>query len=35
MLCEVAPLAMAMRDRLQNDPHSFAEEPASVFSAGK
>jgi aspartyl-tRNA(Asn)/glutamyl-tRNA(Gln) amidotransferase subunit A len=35
LLCEAAPLAMAMRDRLQQEPHSFAQEPASIFVAGK
>jgi hypothetical protein len=34
LLCEAAPFAMAMRDRLQEDPHTFAQEPAGIFIAG-
>ena len=34
LLCEAAPFAMAMRDRLQADPHTFAQEPAGIFIPG-
>ncbi len=34
LLCEAAPYAIAMRDRLQQHPHTFAQEPSSIFMAG-
>ena len=34
LLCEAAPFAMAMRDRLREDSHTFAQEPAGIFVAG-
>lgn len=31
LLCEAAPLALAMRERLQKEPHRFEQEPSSIF----